>query len=140
MRPEDLMATELRCEILRRCAAVALHNCHLEQRGDLLLDATVYELTQKIAAHKLDTVEHHERVPNDWWQHLKHRWFPKWALRRWPVLFRDIHFQVRVVAAFPHGRIQIDGARKGLQFYDLHEELIYPKDLGKPDLGVVEGP
>ena len=23
--------------------------------------------------------------PADWWQHFKKRWFPRWALRRWPV-------------------------------------------------------
>jgi hypothetical protein len=23
--------------------------------------------------------------PADWWQHFKQRWFPKWALKRWPV-------------------------------------------------------
>jgi hypothetical protein len=23
--------------------------------------------------------------PATWWQHFKQRWFPRWALRRWPV-------------------------------------------------------
>lgn len=23
--------------------------------------------------------------PTTWWQHFKQRWFPRWALRRWPV-------------------------------------------------------
>lgn len=27
------------------------------------------------------------KVPANWWQHFKQRWFPKWALRRWPVLY-----------------------------------------------------
>lgn len=24
-------------------------------------------------------------IPADWWQAFKERWFPKWALKRWPV-------------------------------------------------------
>lgn len=27
------------------------------------------------------------KTPANWWQHFKLRWFPKWALRRWPVLY-----------------------------------------------------
>lgn len=36
------------------------------------------------------------RVPRDWWQALKQRWFPKWALRRWPVVetVHEISFKV----------------------------------------------
>lgn len=27
-------------------------------------------------------------APADWWQHFKQRWFPAWALRRWPVALK----------------------------------------------------
>ena len=27
-------------------------------------------------------------VPRDWWEALKERWFPAWALLRWPVVSR----------------------------------------------------
>jgi len=23
--------------------------------------------------------------PADWWEHFKKRWFPRWAIRKWPV-------------------------------------------------------
>lgn len=26
------------------------------------------------------------KVPANWWQHFKQRFFPPWALKRWPVL------------------------------------------------------
>jgi hypothetical protein len=29
------------------------------------------------------------RVPDTWWDHTKERWFPAWALRRWPVQYRE---------------------------------------------------
>lgn len=27
------------------------------------------------------------KVPANWWEHFKQRWYPKWALKRWPVLY-----------------------------------------------------
>ena len=28
-------------------------------------------------------------TPADWWQHFKERWFPAWALMRWPVRYTE---------------------------------------------------
>lgn len=28
------------------------------------------------------------QVPANWWEHFKQRWFPAWALERWPVLMK----------------------------------------------------
>lgn len=44
----------------------------------------------------------YEKVPASWWQHLKQRWFPKWALRRWPVKTRDILTVWTVYRVCPH--------------------------------------
>jgi hypothetical protein len=33
---------------------------------------------------RVDNEERHE-YPTTWWDAVKQRWFPKWALRRWPV-------------------------------------------------------
>ena len=27
------------------------------------------------------------KTPANWWEHLKQRWYPAWALSRWPVLY-----------------------------------------------------
>ncbi len=27
------------------------------------------------------------KTPANWWEHFKQRWFPRWALKRWPVLY-----------------------------------------------------
>lgn len=35
--------------------------------------------------------------PATWWQHFKLRWFPRWALNRWPVEFKKVHTQFSVV-------------------------------------------
>lgn len=34
-------------------------------------------------------------VPANWWQHFKQRFFPAWALRRWPVLYT--HYDAAVI-------------------------------------------
>lgn len=36
-------------------------------------------------------------VPADWWQHVKQRWFPAWALARWPVRTAVIALPVRTI-------------------------------------------
>lgn len=28
--------------------------------------------------------------PQDWWEAVKERWFPHWALKRWPVKYRRV--------------------------------------------------
>ena len=45
------------------------------------------------------------KYPADWWQALKARWFPKWALRRWPVDY--IVYDVRVI--YPDYRVAVPG-------------------------------
>ncbi len=42
-------------------------------------------------------------VPTDWWQHFKARWFPRWALARWPVK-QTVHvllLEAKASALFP---------------------------------------
>jgi hypothetical protein len=39
----------------------------------------VTELADEVKVH----------YPEDWWQALKERWFPEWALVRWPVRYRE---------------------------------------------------
>ena len=51
------------------------------------------------------TIKH----PSDWWQSLKERWFPLWALKRWPVKYtvHDISFKV----LYPDFRPQLAGQK-----------------------------
>ena len=57
----------------------------------------------KIDPEVMATVE----VPADWWQALKERWFPRWALRRWPARRRSIATRTSVIRVCPH--LPIDG-------------------------------
>lgn len=66
-------------------------------------------------AIKGKTVHEKVEVPADWWQHLKQRWFPAWALRRWPARMRTI--DVRVTRLCPH--IKLDERNRS------HEHIVF---------------
>lgn len=70
---------------LKRC----LPNAELRARQDPRLDHMVLELHSSIWGEKQMEKEVKAEVvvkhPADWWQAFKKRWFPGWALKRWPV-------------------------------------------------------
>lgn len=39
------------------------------------------------------------KYPCDWWQAFKERWFPKWLLKRCPVIYRNHEY--KAVALYP---------------------------------------
>lgn len=43
------------------------------------------------------------RYPADWWQHVKQRFAPRWALRRWPVRLAVQKVEARVI--YPNLRV-----------------------------------
>lgn len=53
----------------------------MEMHRDEILRRTVYELSAYF--YKVDGEP--VKIPVDWWQHFKQRWYPHWALKRWPV-------------------------------------------------------
>lgn len=45
----------------------------------------------------------YRRWPKDWWQAFKERWFPSWALKRWPVEYEEIDIdEIVAYAVCPH--------------------------------------
>jgi hypothetical protein len=47
------------------------------------------------------TIKH----PRDWWQAFKERWSPRWALRRWPVVYTVHDISAKVL--YPNLRVQL---------------------------------
>ena len=37
------------------------------------------------------------KYPRDWWQAFKQRWFPEWALKRWPVMNTTLHISAAIL-------------------------------------------
>lgn len=54
------------------------------------------------------------RYPRDWWEALKQRWFPAWALRRWPAIIVEHTFTA----------------------YDVYPEANIPMRMGSPVLKI----
>ena len=56
------------------------------------LEAMVVRLRKYVWSERLadETV----RWPATWWDAFKDRWFPRWALRRWPVRWKHADFTI----------------------------------------------
>jgi hypothetical protein len=59
--------------------------------------------------------------PRDWWNHTKKRWFPKWALSRWPVELTCHHerrYGKVFLSVFPDRTTQYQGDRMNFAHFD----------------------
>ena len=63
----------------------------VEHRMEFAQDKLVLRILHDIPRVFLDQIDidavEDVQWPADWWQHFKERWFPKWALRRFPVRY-----------------------------------------------------
>lgn len=64
----------------------------LDVTVDLALSCLVINLRTMIAANRVEARQQSftVRYPKTWWQAFKKRWFRDWALRRWPVVYREV--------------------------------------------------
>lgn len=84
--------------------SVAFHGLKFDvidrMSGEMFADLSAYVWSEVIQD---EAISFKFETPSDWWQHFKERWFPKWALRHWPVVMR-MHAQThqfRTTALFP---------------------------------------
>jgi hypothetical protein len=56
------------------------------------LDRMVVRLQRFILSERL--ADESVRWPTTWWDAFKERWFPNWALRRWPAAYSHADFTV----------------------------------------------
>lgn len=78
-------------------------------------DHVVIELTGTIWGQKLK--RHEVKYPRDWWQAVKARWFPRWARRRWPVIYEVKGFEA--VALYPEYKSIFPGQHVTVALLDL---------------------
>jgi hypothetical protein len=60
----------------------------VERIADYAYRQLAVEIRQQVYGRQLETIT--ASYPADWWQALKDRWFPAWALKRWPVRLHTI--------------------------------------------------
>lgn len=85
-------------------------NLELVEYRDERLRALVLTLTSCVAQNKKEPIDISEQWPCDWWQAFKERWFPRWALRRWPVRYKSVELHThKYQRCCPHIRIKAQG-------------------------------
>ena len=83
---------------------------------DYRFEKLILELHKTLVAS--DDIEfniRYEEVPGDWWEHFKQRWFPAWALKRWPVKVKKIKIASYLRRMCPHVNIP-SGSRDHIAF------------------------
>ena len=60
------------------------------------MDALVVTLVGTLAAESVRDL--HFSHPATWWDAFKERWFPGWALQRWPAVRIERHWQAQAIA------------------------------------------
>lgn len=66
---------------------------HIEYTADYC----AIELRTFVWAEKEEQQKQTVKYPANWWQGVKERWFPKWALKRWPVVYTVFTYSVKVL-------------------------------------------
>lgn len=95
----------------------AITNTEVQARYDIAFQAVIVSAMKRFLEEKSSpplTIQY----PADWWQALKKRWFPCWALQRWPVRMH-VH---TVTASIQYRNPRVDLSQKGrscsFAFYD----------------------
>lgn len=109
---------ELRLKIEKITAQhrVTPANLELIRRPDVMLEQIIIECVRKVC---YQPGEPRVIVPTTWWDALKQRWFPLWALARWPISLTT--YEARVY--FPELEIPRHGDRLHIHFFDWHKEI-----------------
>ena len=69
----------------------------VEATVDLLCGQLRTQLDWIVAGEELEHIK--AEWPRDWWQAFRARWFPAWALKRWPVVMAWA--EMRADAVYP---------------------------------------
>ncbi len=117
------MIDEVRLEAVELAARVTLapqfvNEINLGQIDGVWGDTIVTAL-MRMPAQRFDTVT--IRRPEDWWQAVKHRWFPQWLQRRSPVRWRLTTFDPSIY--YPLIKLPDQRNYLHIQRYDRTEEL-----------------
>ena len=100
----------------------ALDTAVVKQLDDFVTGNLVHEMEMMCLGRKGMTVT--IEYPADWWQAFKKRWFPGWALERWPVLLQCHKVETHRVC--PHLAVPPDaGYGEQIHFMFLENENDY---------------
>ena len=99
MNPQQTRNLELAIQQMAATYMVPRHMLTIDTYPDPMGNIVVTLMRQIAAYDGSDCNVVEVRYPADWWQAVKQRWFPAWALRRWPVV--EIHKRWKAVSMLP---------------------------------------
>ena len=93
---------KLKCVVLKSIPD-ALHDkmvadgvrCDISDQYQFVADEMLIRLVAEVTAQRITLPA--IRYPTDWKEAVKKRFFPKWALKRWPVRYTVEEFDVKVI-------------------------------------------
>lgn len=86
---------------------------------DIATDSLIMQLTTYIHGLPGERIFFDESYPKAWWDAFKQRWFPAWALKRWPAEMKRIYVdKQQYLAVCPH----IDDPHQGTHLEWLSEK------------------
>lgn len=85
-----------------RLPEFVVSNTEVRTMMDQTVGHLLISLQKKLASNEVVESVRIVEYPSDWWQHLKLRWFPQWAVRRWPVVMKREEIETRVTRMCPH--------------------------------------
>jgi len=78
-------------------------NIHVSVIQMVDTDNLLIRLSQKITALPDEDIVIDLRQPKTWWDHFKEKWYPSWAIKRWPIEYNEIYIrEKRYKAICPH--------------------------------------
>ncbi len=127
---EEFVLETIKGVIEKRCSRQFLDQLSFKARIAHIADDISFQLKYKIMGKEDVKAHSYEsklvaEVPLTWFDHLRERFFPKWALHRWPVSYRKIYATVeyRRFRLCPH--LNIAPQRE-------HVNFLIGKDPGYP--------
>lgn len=82
------------------CMVFPSYDWEIERSQTWAPDEVIVRFNASIASQHIDTLEDYTfKAPADWWEAVKERWFPAWALKRCPVCYRVD--TINVLALYP---------------------------------------
>ena len=101
----------------------------VEQHEDIFSQSIILQFRTWIHGMTKERVTVHETWPSDWWQAFKERWFPQWALRRWPVKHERIDIDQPIyLAVCPHIEDTKQGTHLEWMATQWDRSLVKPKE------------
>jgi len=81
-----IVLDEIRVRLHKRFGRYSFRSIDVRVLAGSIVDETVFEVNMKILGQsniqKYDVLY---EFPKNWWEHLKHQYFPDWLLKKFPV-------------------------------------------------------